>query len=60
MRREVLGPMKAQKMPQCRGMERWDVGVGGLLEEHPHRTRRREDVIGGFWEVGRNWERDNI
>jgi hypothetical protein len=24
------------------------VGVGGWVEEHPHRSRGREDGIGGF------------
>jgi hypothetical protein len=43
---EVLDPIK---MPQCRGTEggRWE-WVGGWVEEHPHRSRGREDRIGGF------------
>jgi hypothetical protein len=28
------------------------VGVGGGVEEHPHRIRGREDGIGGSWESG--------
>jgi hypothetical protein len=35
-------------MLQCRGTEGREVGVGGLMEEHPHRSREREDGIGGF------------
>jgi hypothetical protein len=37
-------------MFQCRGIEGREVGVGGWVEEHPHRIRGREDGIGGFWE----------
>jgi hypothetical protein len=33
-------------MPQCKGTEGREVGVGGWVEEHPHRSRRREDRIG--------------
>jgi hypothetical protein len=33
-------------MPHCRGLEGREVGIGGLTEEHPHRSRRRMDVIG--------------
>jgi hypothetical protein len=33
-------------MPQCRGIEGGEVGVGGWVEEHPHRSRGREDGIG--------------
>ena len=40
-------------MPQCRGIESREVGVGGWVEEHPHRSRGREDVIGCFWEGGK-------
>ena len=43
-------------MTQCRGIEGGKVEVGGWVEEHPHRSRGREDGIGGLWE-GRNWER---
>jgi hypothetical protein len=38
-------------MPQCRGIEGGEVRVGRWLEEHLHRSRGREDAIGGFWEV---------
>jgi hypothetical protein len=37
-------------MPQCRGIQGREVGVGGWVEEHPLRSRGREDVIGCFWE----------
>jgi hypothetical protein len=37
-------------------MEGREAGVGGWVEEHPHRSRRRKDVIGYFQEEG-NWER---
>ena len=40
-------------MPQCRGIEDGEVGVGGWVEEHPHRSRAREDLIGCFWEGGK-------
>ena len=40
-------------VPQCRGIKGGEVGVGGLVDEHPHRSRRKEDVIGGFWEKGK-------
>ena len=40
-------------MPQCRGIEGREVGVGGWVEEHPHRSRGREDGIGCFWEGGK-------
>jgi hypothetical protein len=39
-------------MLQCRGIEGREVGVGGWVEEHPYRSRGREDGIGGFWEGG--------
>jgi hypothetical protein len=37
---EVLGPVKAQcpSVGECQGRE---VGVGGWVEEHPHRSRGR-------------------
>ena len=48
-------------MSQCRGIKVREVGVGGWVEEHPHRIRGREDVIGCFWEGGRETRRgDNI
>jgi hypothetical protein len=35
-------------MPQYREIKGGEVGVGGWVEEHSHRSRRREDGIGGF------------
>jgi hypothetical protein len=49
---EVFGPMKARQMPQCRGTKGREMGVGGWVEEHPHRSRGREDGRGGLWEEG--------
>ena len=37
-------------MPQCRGIEGREVGVGGCMEERPHRSR--QDGIGGFQDGG--------
>ena len=37
-------------MPQCRGTESREVEKGEQVEEHPLRSRGREDVIGCFWE----------
>jgi len=36
---------------QCRGMsgQGGNKGVGGWVEEHPHRRRGRGDGIGGLW-----------
>jgi hypothetical protein len=31
----------------------WEVGVGGWVAEHSPRSRGRENVIGGFWEGGK-------
>ena len=56
---EVLDPMKARLMPQCRGIESGELGVGGWVEEHLRRIRGREDGIGVFWE-GKTWKGDNI
>ena len=42
-------------MPQCRGTEGGKVGVCGLVEEHPHRSRGKEDGIGSFG--GGDWKR---
>ena len=41
---EVLGPGKARchSVEECHGR---DVGVGGWVGEHPHRSREREDGI---------------
>ena len=44
-------------MPQCRGIEGGVMGVGRWVEEHPHRSREREDGIGDFQEGGGNQER---
>ena len=44
-------------MPQCRGIEGREVGVGGWVEEHPHRSRGREDMIGCFQEGGKPGKR---
>jgi hypothetical protein len=35
-------------MPQCGGNESREMGMGGWVEEHPHRSRGRKDGIGGF------------
>jgi hypothetical protein len=40
-------------MPQCRGIEGGKVGVGGWVEEHPHRSRGKEDGIGCFRKGGK-------
>jgi hypothetical protein len=47
-------------MPQCRGIEGGEVGVGGWVEEHPPRSRGREDVIGCFQEGRKPGKRNNI
>jgi hypothetical protein len=39
-----------------RGVEGREVGVGGWVEEQPHRNKGREDVIGCFQREG-NQER---
>ena len=46
-------------MPQCRGTEGRDVGVGGWIEEHSHRSRGRKNGIGGF-QGGEMGKGDNI
>jgi hypothetical protein len=33
------------------------MGVGGWVEEHPHRSRGREDMIGCFQEGGKPGKR---
>jgi hypothetical protein len=43
-------------MLQCRGIVGWEAGVGWWMEEHPPRSRVREDAIGVFWEWGK-WKR---
>jgi hypothetical protein len=40
-------------MPQSRGIKNREVGAGGWVEEHPHRNKEREDVIGCFREGGK-------
>jgi hypothetical protein len=45
---EVLGPMKAQQMPWYRGIDGGEVGVGGWVEEHLHRSKGRVDRIWDF------------
>jgi hypothetical protein len=40
-------------MPQFKGIEDREEGVGEWVEEYPHRSRGREDGIGGFWECGK-------
>jgi hypothetical protein len=47
---EVLVSTKAGWVPQCREIEGREVRVGQFVEEHPHRSRRRADGIGGFQE----------
>ena len=44
---EALGPVKAQcpSVGECQGME---AGMGGWVTEHPHRSRGRDNEIGGF------------
>jgi hypothetical protein len=54
---EVLGPMKAQKMPQCRGIKGIEAGVGEWAGEHPPRSRGSRDGIRGSPNGG-NWERE--
>jgi hypothetical protein len=41
-------------MPQCRAIKGREVKVGGWVEEHPHRNRGRENVIGCFQEGGKS------
>jgi hypothetical protein len=47
-------------MPQCRGIKVGEVGVGGWMEENPHRNRGRRNVIGCFSEEGKPGKGDNI
>ena len=44
--------------PSVGECQRGKVGVGGWVGEHPHRSRGREDRIGGFLRV--DLERGNI
>ena len=45
--RKVLGPEKAG-CPSVGEFEGEEIGEGGQLGEHPHRSRARQDGIGGF------------
>jgi hypothetical protein len=47
MEEEALGSVKDQfpNVGECEGGE---AGVGGWVEAHPHKSRWREDGIGGF------------
>jgi hypothetical protein len=51
---EARGPVKAlcPRVGECQGKE---AGMGRLMVEHSHRSKGREDGIGGFWRE--NWER---
>jgi hypothetical protein len=40
-------------MAQCKGIKGREVGVGGWVFGHPHRSREREDMIGYFREGGK-------
>jgi hypothetical protein len=46
---EVLGPVKSPSVPQDRGHEGEEVGMGWCVEEHPHRNSEREDMIVVFF-----------
>jgi hypothetical protein len=54
---ETLGPVKAQfpSAGECQGRQ---VGVGVWVGAHCHRSREREDGMGGF--QGETWKGDNI
>jgi hypothetical protein len=39
-------------MPRCRRIEDKELTVGGWVEEHPYRSRGRDDWIEGFQEGG--------
>jgi len=43
-------------MSQCRGIKVKEAGVGGWMEEHPHRSRGRGDWMGVSWR-SRKWIR---
>ena len=57
IREEVLGTVKVQypSVGECQGRE---AGVGGWVEEHPHRGRGSGDGLGGL--VGKTGRGDNI
>jgi hypothetical protein len=44
---EAIGPVKAQ-CPSVGEYQDVEAGVGRWEEEHPHKSRRRADGIGGF------------
>jgi hypothetical protein len=46
-------------MPQCRGTEGGEVGMGREVEKHPYRSRERENGIGG-WGGGETRKGNNI
>jgi hypothetical protein len=48
-----LGLLRLDRCPSVGEFEGGKVRVGGWVEEHPHRSRGREGVLGGFWE----WEK---
>ena len=51
------GPVKA-RFPSVGEYQGREVGVGGWVREHPHRSRGRGNGIGGGWRG--NQDRDNI
>jgi hypothetical protein len=40
-------------MPKCREIKGEEVGMGEWVEEHPHRSRWKKDVIRNFLEGGK-------
>jgi hypothetical protein len=47
-------------MPQCRGIEDMELGVGGCMEEQPHRSRGEgiwDRVFPGRGGVTRKWDK---
>ena len=48
---EILGPRKARcpNVGKCQGGK---AEMDGWLGEHPHRSRGRQNGIGGFWRRG--------
>jgi hypothetical protein len=48
MREEALSPMKVQ-FPSVEEFEGREVGVGGWMGLHPHRSRKR---VNGLWSSG--------
>jgi hypothetical protein len=47
-------------MNPCRGIEGREAGVGGWVEEHPHRSRGRGYGVGGLPGGGETGKGDNI